>query len=130
MINEEKVILMTAMQAYEDHDGKKDIAIASYFRGDYLGYQVLKGVIAITIVLAILFGCYVLYDIEFFMKNIYQIDLMEYIKGLATDYLIIVVAYAIITYIVYAVRYTRAKKDLKKYYNDLKALNAMYNSEE
>ena len=62
MINEEKVILMTAMQAYEDREGKKDIAIASYFRGDYLGYQVLKGVISITVVLAILFGCYVLYD--------------------------------------------------------------------
>ena len=130
MINEEKVILMPHMQAYEDHAGKNDIAVANYFRGDYLGYQVLKAVLAMTVVLAMLFGCYVLYDIEFFMKNIYQIDLVEYVKGLATDYLTIVVVYAIITYIVYAVRYAKAKKNLKKYYGDLKTLNAMYNKED
>ena len=130
MINEEKVILMTHMQAYEDHVGKKDIAIANYFRGDYLGYQVLKAVLAMTVVLAILFGCYVLYDIEFFMKNIYQMDLLEYIKGLAKDYVTIVVIYAVLTYVVYTIRYAKAKKHLKKYYGNLKKLSAMYNKED
>ena len=45
MIHEERVILMTGLQVYEDGDGKRDIAISNYFRGDYLGMQMLKSVI-------------------------------------------------------------------------------------
>ena len=49
MINEEKVILMTKLASYETHEGKKDMTVVHYFRGDYIGFQVLKSVIAATI---------------------------------------------------------------------------------
>lgn len=42
MINEEKVILMTKLASYESNEGKKNIRIVNYFRGDYIGFQVLK----------------------------------------------------------------------------------------
>ena len=34
MLNEERIIMMTRMAAYESGEGKKDGAIGSYFRGD------------------------------------------------------------------------------------------------
>ncbi len=129
MIHEERVILMTRMQAYEDKGGKSDIAIASYFRGDYLGMQVLKSVIYMTIAAVILYAGYVFYHLEEFLKEIYQMDLLEYGKTLITDYLILVIVYALITYLVYALRYTKARKNLKRYYGRLKKLNAMYHEE-
>lgn len=129
MIHEEKVILMTRMQAYEDKGGKKDIAVASYFRGDYLGMQVLKSIIYMTIAVVILYAGYIFYHLEEFLKEIYQMDLLEYGKTLITDYLILVVVYALITYLVYALRYTKARKNLKRYYGRLKKLNAMYHEE-
>ena len=129
MINEEKVILMTKMQAYEDGEGKRHVAIASYFRSDYLGFQVLKAVISVTIALIIIYAAYILYDLESCMKNLYQMDLVEYIKNLAKNYLIIMGAYALLTYAVYAFRYAKAKKSLKAYYGNLKKLNALYNRE-
>ena len=129
MINEEKVILMTKMQAYEDGEGKRHVAIASYFRSDYLGFQVLNAVISVTIALIIIYAAYILYDLESFMKNLYQMDLVEYIKNLAKNYLIIMGAYALLTYAVYAFRYAKAKKSLKAYYGNLKKLNALYNRE-
>ena len=46
MINEERVILMTRLASYEANEGKKDISIVNYFRGDYIGFQVLKSIIA------------------------------------------------------------------------------------
>ena len=49
MINEEKVILMTRLASYESNEGKKDISIVNYFKGDYIGFQILKSVIAATI---------------------------------------------------------------------------------
>ena len=77
MINEEKVILMTKMQAYEDGEGKRHVAIASYFRSDYLGFQVLKAVISVTIALIIIYAAYILYDLERFMKNRYWMCFVE-----------------------------------------------------
>lgn len=129
MIHEERVILMTGLQAYEDGEGKKDIAVANYFRGDYIGAEMLKSVISMTIAAAIFYAGYVFYNLESFMKNLYQTDWIEYAKVLLTRYLILVVAYAVITYLVYAYRYAKAKKNLKKYYGGLKALGAMYQEE-
>lgn len=129
MIHEERVILMTGLQAYEDRGGKKDIAIAGYFRGDYLGSQMLKSIISITLAAALFYAGYVFYNLESFMKNLYQTDWIEYVSMLFARYLVLVIAYALITYLVYAYRYTKAKKNLKKYYGGLKALNAMYHEE-
>lgn len=129
MVNEEKVILMTQMQAYENGEGKGHVATASYFRGDYIGLQVLKSIISVTLVMAILLAGSILYDLENFMKNLYQMDLVEYVKGLAKTYVIVVVGYSILTYLIYSVRYAKAKKSLKRYYDSLKSLHALYNKE-
>lgn len=129
MIHDERVALMAQLQAYEDRGGKRDIAIASYFRGDYLGSQILKSVISITIAAVIFYAGYVFYNLEEFMNNLYQTDWVEYAQTLLTRYLILVIGYALITYFVYAWRYTKAKKNLKRYYGGLKALNAMYHEE-
>jgi hypothetical protein len=129
MINEDRVILMTRMQSYENNTGKKSIAIANYFRSDYLGFQMLKSVIYSTIAMIILFVGYVLYDFESFMKNIYQVDLLAYFKHIFIIYLVCIGVYALLTYVIYALRYTMAKKSLKNYYNNLKKLNAMYSQE-
>ncbi len=129
MIHEERVILMTGLQTYEDGDGKRDIAISNYFRGDYLGMQMLKSVIYVTIAAGLFFAGYVFYNLEEFLNNIYQTNWIEYAQMLLTRYLVLVVAYTLITYLVYACRYAKAKKNLKKYYGGLKALNAMYHEE-
>lgn len=129
MIHDERVALMTKLQAYEDCGGKRDIAIASYFRGDYLGAQMLKSAISITIAAAVFYAGYVFYNLEEFMNNLYQTDWVEYASTLITRYLFLVTGYVLITYFVYAYRYTKAKKNLKKYYGGLKRLNAMYHEE-
>jgi len=129
MIDEERVKLMTKMQAYEDGPGKRHVAIANYFRGDYLGKQMLKGGISVTVALIVLYSASILYDVEGFMKMLYQIDLLEYLKELSMNYLKIVVVYVLITYLVYAYRYAKAKKGLKEYYGNLKKLSAMYQKE-
>lgn len=129
MIQEERVILMTKLQTYEDGSGKKDIAIADYFRGDYLGAQMLKSAICMTLAAAIFYAGYVFYHLESFLKDLYQTDWVEYAKMLLTRYLILLIGYMLLTYLVYAYRYGKAKRNLKKYYGELKTLGAMYHEE-
>ncbi len=126
MINEDKVILMTRMASYETGKGKKDISILNYFRGDYIGFQVLKSVVAATVSFFMVFAVYIFYNFESLMQEIYKMDLLAFGKSIIILYLCTVGAYGVISYVVYANKYNKARKSLKVYYNNLKKLSGMY----
>lgn len=126
MINEEKVILMTKLASYESNEGKKNIRIVNYFRGDYIGFQVLKSVIAATVSFFALFAVYAFYNFEQLMQDVYKMDLLEYGKSIVILYLCTVGGYGVISYILCNVKYSKAKSSLKHYYNNLKKLSSMY----
>ena len=126
MLNEKRIILMTKMASYEANEGKRNLAIGSYFRSDYIGWQVLKSIISATIAFVVVFGMYIFYDFEVFMTDIYKMDLLEFAKRVLTLYLWTIGVYAVISYIVYTVRYSRAIKSLKVYYINLRKLSDMY----
>ncbi len=129
MLNEERVRLMTRMACYEAKEGRKNVAIGNYFRGDYIGLQVIKSVISATIAYILIFAMFILYDFEVFMADIYKMDLLDFAKSVIIYYLIFTVGYAVISYGVYTYRYTRARKSLKTYYNNLKKLAYLYERE-
>lgn len=129
MLNEERVVLMTKMASYEAHEGRKCLAIGSYFRNDYIGWQVLKSIISATIAFVVVFAMYIFYDFEVFMTDIYKMDLLEFAKNVLFFYLGIVGVYALISYVVYTVRYNRASRSLRTYYMNLHKLTAMYKNE-
>lgn len=126
MLNEERIILMTKLASYEAGEGKKNTAIGRYFRGDYIGVQVIKSILSATIAFAIGFGLYVLYDFETLMMDIYKMDLFIFAKNVLMIYLAVVAVYAVLTYAIYTYRYSKAKKSLKNYYGNLKKLSALY----
>lgn len=128
MLNEERVVLMTKMASYEAHEGKRCLAIGSYFRSDYIGWQVLKSIISATIAFVVVFAMYIFYDFEVFMMDIYKMDLLTFAKNVLFLYLGTVGVYAFISYAIYTVRYSRASKSLHTYYMNLRRLSAMYKS--
>lgn len=126
MLNEERVILMTHMAAYEDGEGRKNRRIGNYFRSDYIGVQVLKSIVSATICYALGVALYIFYDFENFMQNIYKIDLFTFGRNILLYYVVFLIAYAVLTYVVCTYRYAKAKKNLKNYYYNLKKLNSLY----
>ena len=117
------------MAAYEADEGKKNVAIGNYFRGDYIGLQVIKTIISATIAFVIVFGLFVFYDFEVFMSDIYKMDLLGFGRTVITAYLVFVAVYALISYMIYTYRYAKARKSLKMYYNNLKKLAYLYDKE-
>jgi len=126
MLNEERIILMTQLAAYEVNEGKRNVKIDHYFRSDYIAVQVLKSVVSASIAFALLFALYVFYDFENFMQDLYKIDLVAFARDLLIRYGVSVVAYGVITYIVCTYRYARVKRSLRCYYHNLKKLNSLY----
>ena len=109
MINQDRLRLMTKMAAYEADEGKKNMAIASYFRSDYMGLQIIKSVICAPLAFLIIFGLFIYYDFETYMQGIYKMDLMAFGKNVLFYYVIFVVAYCLICYIVYSMRLKRRR---------------------
>lgn len=126
MLNQERIILMTKMASYEENEGKKNDSIMNYFRGDYVWLQVLKSFVCGTIAFAVIFGMYIFYDFEFFMMDIYKMDLMEFGKSVLMKYLLVIGIYSIISYAVYCYRYAKAKNGVRLYMNNLRRLASMY----
>lgn len=129
MLNEERIKLMTRMACYEANEGRKNVSIGSYFRSDYIGLQVIKSLVSATVAFCILFGMFIMYDFEVFMADLYKMDLFEFGKSVIIAYLVFTAIYGIISYGVYTYRYTRARKSLKIYYNNLKKLAYLYDRE-
>ena len=129
MISEQRVKLMTRLAAYEQKEGKKNEEIGSYFRGDYISLQILKSVISATLAFLLIVGLFILYDSELLLSEIYKIDILEYVKKLIIYYLVFTGAYVLISYVVYAIRYRKAKNRLKVYFNNLKRLQILYQRE-
>ncbi len=127
MLNEERVILMTKLASYEEHEGKKNMKIGSYFRSDYIAVQVLKAVLSATIAYAIVLALFVFYDFEAFMQDIYKIDLVGLAKNVLLYYVILVAVYGAAAYGICTYRYAKARRNLKLYYQNLKKLNSLYN---
>ena len=126
MLNKERVILMTKMASYEENEGRKNRSIMSYFRGDYVWFQVLKSLIYGTVAFGIIFGMYIFYDFEIFMMDIYKMDLLEFAKSVLKKYLLAIGIYCIISYAVHSYRYAKARHGVRLYQNNLRKLSGMY----
>ena len=129
MLNEERVILMTRMASYESGKGKENVKIGNFFRSDYVTIQVLKSIVCSTVAFFLGFGLYILYDFEMFMQDLYKLDLLAFGSNVLMYYAITVVSYAVLVYIGCTIRYVMAKKGLKRFYQNLKKLNSLYNEQ-
>ena len=130
MVNEERIKLMTKMAAYEKEEHKKNKNIVAFFRSDYVSLQVLKSVICTTVAFAIIFALYMLYDFEIFMKEIYQMDVLEFAGNVIVSYLIFLGIILLVTHTVALYQYKKALQSVRGYYAKLKELSRIYGEEE
>lgn len=127
MLSKERIRLMTQLAAYEQHEGKKDLSVNGYFRGDYISFQLVKSAIYATVGFALAVAMYVLYNLEDFLEEFYKMDFVEFLQEVLSKYWLVLAIYLVVSYFVYAYRYSRSRKHIKKYQQQLRALAQMYN---
>ena len=125
MINEEKVKIMTKLAMYEQGKGRKYLPVSKYYRSDYIGLALIKNFFLVTIGYCLSVAAVAVYFGEYLLENIHRMNLVT--LGI---YLIVLVAYSVLTYIQYSVQYYRAKKSVREYYSQLTELNKIYAREE
>lgn len=130
MIHEERLKPMIKMAMFDKNDGKACKPMIQYARTDYISMQLLCSFITGTIAFGILCVLWVLYDTQEFMKMLNGAYIFELFKGILIKYGIFMGVYSVATYIVYRVRYTYRRRQVKAYYKNLKEINMLYEREE
>jgi len=126
MLNFEKIKLMTALSIYEDKENQKDMVVHSFFKSDYIDYNLLKSWLYSTIGYVLVWALYAVYNMENILIEWTTYDLPALAKKIGIMYLIVAGLHMIITYLVYKRRYNEAQTYSKSYQSALKRLNRNY----
>lgn len=130
MLNQEKVKYMTKAAAYENGPEKKNIGISHYYRGDYLGLQMIKAALAYTAAFLILVVLWAMGKLEELMLLISRADYLEgLIKILIVLYVCGLVIYQGIVYAYFSDRFRKAKNSVKSFYQHLKKIDKIYETQ-
>ena len=129
MLNEEKISLMTKLALYEQKEGKKQIPMSGYYKGDYVSLNVLNSAIIGTIAYLLIIGTIILINAEELVEKLTEIDLIEVGKQILTYYLIFIVCYLLIAYIFYSIKFKSVRAKLNQYNADLKKLYEIYRTD-
>lgn len=130
MINEERLRPMVKMAIFDKNEGKACKPTIQYAREDYISWQLLRSFVTGSIAYVVLCLTWVLYDTEMIMKMLNGMYIFDLLKNAVVLYAAFIVVYLTITYIVYQVRYTKRRRQIKLYYENLKDINKIYDREE
>ncbi|MBR1893510.1 MAG: hypothetical protein IJ815_08270, partial [Lachnospiraceae bacterium] len=72
MLDKDKIILMTRMASYEATEGKKMIPIAEYFRSDYVGFNIIKSAVSVTLAFIVIVSVYLVCNADKFISEFYE----------------------------------------------------------
>ena len=121
MLNEEKIKIMNKLAMYEQGEGKKYLPVSRYYRSDFflvtIGYcLILAGIAA--------------YFAEYLIDNVHKMNLVSLGVEVILGYVAVLVLFSVLTYIQYTVKYHKAKKSVKNYYEELTQLSKIYGRED
>ncbi|MCI6430483.1 MAG: hypothetical protein SPF19_02455 [Oliverpabstia sp.] len=130
MLNEKKIRLMTELARYEEGQGKEEMRIAKYFRSDYLGIALFKNFFLASIGYMVVLLLIAAYFSEYLLNNVHKMNLILLAVVLIGGYIITITVYSVITYIIYSLKYSRAKRGVEAYDRKLEKLEALYKRED
>ena len=128
MLNEDKIRIMSRCAMYEKSKGKEDIKIHHHFKSDYIRLNTLKTLIGTTICFVMCLGIYMILNAEYYMTNLFSMNLNGFMKEILIAYAIVFVIFGIISVVFYGWKYADAHKRVLGYYENIQALKDM-NSE-
>lgn len=122
MIDEKKVALMTKLAIFEKHESNDSLVLAKYYKNDYVRFNMLKTLVAATVVYWSIVAAYVFMKFDHMLAEINKIDYFDLVYKLLLWYVMVLVVYFFFSTMVYSYRYYKARAGLTKYNANLKKL--------
>lgn len=125
MINKRKVRLMTRTAMYEQNDGRCELKNAKYYRGDYVGIHMLFAGIGVTLGYLLCLAMLCMYRFEYIVNHLTELNYRRLFSTALIVYVLLLIAYQVIAYFVYSMRYNDSQSGLKFYLNRLKKIDKL-----
>lgn len=130
MLNEERVKHMVKLAFYETTGGKEELKVASYFKKDYISYNVLRSVIWMTIAYVTLI---ILLGMTYISALVEQASVAAVVVAgcaVVVIYIGLLITYILVSKKIYKKKHARAYHRVKKFKQDLIELEALYEKED
>lgn len=114
---------MCRLALFEQKESRKALAVASYYKRDYIGLGLLSNLLQITIAYALIAVAVILVNADFFIRNFYKIDFYKLAALAIAAYVLMLGLYSVLVFTLRRLQYARAKRKVRNYYI---ALNRMY----
>lgn len=126
MLNESKVKMMTKMAIYEKHEGRRELKTARYFKTDYVTLGILNTIIASTFAYILIIVLIALCNMQWLTDNVNNINYVSIGSRFVLYYIIYILLFSFLGGLVYARRFDKSRKDLKKFFSRLNKLETFY----
>ena len=126
MIDEEHVKVLYQAASYDMNHQQEYQQIRRYFRSDYINREILKSIFTGTFAYMIFCAIWIIVNGEEFIEQINHIDYISVGKDIGILYCLFMLVYLLITWMIYAIRYSKEKKEYQKYGESLKKIHRMY----
>lgn len=130
MLNEKRVKHMVKLASYENKRGTEEMKISSFFRKDYVSYNVLVSLLWVTLGYLLLIGLLGLAFLKKIVENMSFAGMVALIVTIVLGYLLCLASYGVGAVRLYKKKHQIAKTGVKKYIRDLEILEKMYEREE
>jgi len=130
MLNEKRVKHMVKLAVYESKSFSEDYKVSSFFKGDYISFNVLCSLLWATVGFVIVAGLLGIVYMEVILDAMTLKKAFLLLVGVIVAYVILMLIYGISSYFFYKKKHLSARQNIKKYGSNLETLEKMYEKEE
>lgn len=126
MPDEEKIKLMTKAALYEKDQSADGRNLSRYYKEDYVKYGMLRTVITTTIGYWLVIAVYVMLKFNRILEDISKRNYFRIVVLVMAGYAICLVVFLLYAFVVYNVKYEKARAGIIRYNKNLKRLLRLY----
>ena len=130
MIQQDKLKTMTQLALYEKKKGKQDLSVYTYQREDFVRFQGIKTMIAATIAFFVIIGFIAAWNIDVIITHFDTYDYEKIGLIMLAAYIVFVFFYTKLTSNHSRELYNEVRPRVRRYYRNLKRLEAFYEDED
>ena len=130
MLNERRVKHMVKLASYDSQNGEEEIKISSYFRKDYVSYNVVISLIWTTLAYVVMIAMLACMYVKDMLEKLAVLDIVLIVVAIIAAYVLMLVLYGVIAARHYKKKHRTAHDHVKKYLRNLDILEKMYERED
>lgn len=130
MLNEDRIKIMTDLAFFNQGNGSSKLKISGYYRKDYVGLKMITTALWVVVgyvLLLVIIGTMFITQI---LGALTTDNIVRFVAVITGAFVVLLIVYLCMAYTHFSRKHRIARRDVKKYYAELRVLERMYENEE